>query len=253
MVKVRQDLTGMVFGRLTVLGQTEDYIKPNGKHEARWLCQCSCGNKELIAVLGYHLTRGTTKSCGCLQHEAQIQNGFKTKNLIPNTKKYNDYDLFGEYGIGLTNNTNKEFYFDLEDYNKIKLHTWLEDANGYIVDADTKELMHRLVMDCPNNFTVDHIRHKKYDNRKSNLRVTTQSQNNMNRIIQSNNTSGTTGVSFHKASGMWIGYIKFNGKQIRKYAKTKEDAIKLREQLEEQYFGEYSYKNSMEGNDDRQN
>lgn len=252
MVKIKEDLTDKKFDRLTVIKQAEDYIRPNGKHEAMWWCQCNCGNPNLVKVIGYQLTHGHTRSCGCLKREVQIQNGLKTKNLIPNTKKYNDYDLSGKYGIGWTSNTNKEFYFDLEDYNKIKLHTWLEDANGYIVDADTKEFIHRLIMDCPDNLTVDHICHKKYDNRKSKLRIATQSQNNMNRVVQSNNTSGITGVSFHKGSGMWFGYVKYHGKQIRKYAKTKERAIELRKQLEEKYFGEYSYENSinMEGKDD---
>lgn len=34
-------------------------------------------------------------------------------------KRYNRYDLTGEYGIGYTNQ-GVEFYFDLEDYDKIK-------------------------------------------------------------------------------------------------------------------------------------
>ena len=42
MVKVREDLTGKIFGRLTVLEQAEDYIRPDGRHEAQWLCECNC-------------------------------------------------------------------------------------------------------------------------------------------------------------------------------------------------------------------
>ena len=34
-------------------------------------------------------------------------------------KKYNTYDLSGEYGIGYTSK-GEEFYFDLDDYDKIK-------------------------------------------------------------------------------------------------------------------------------------
>lgn len=30
MVKVKEDLTGKIFGRLTVLGQADDYVQPNG-------------------------------------------------------------------------------------------------------------------------------------------------------------------------------------------------------------------------------
>ena len=256
MVNVKKDMTGWIMSehgvpdsRLTVIEQADDYIKPNGKHEARWLCQCSCGNKDLVKAIGYQLTRGHIKSCGCLQHEVQIQSGLKTNNLIYNTKKYNDYDLSGDYGIGYTSNGEK-FYFDLEDYDKIKNYCWHINENNYVVSDNI--YLHILIMETKTGEYIDHISHKKYDNRKSNLRIVTSSQNSMNRELQSNNTSGITGVSFHKGSCMWFGYIKYNKKQIRKYAKTKEIAIELRKQLEEKYFGEYSYESSinMEGKDD---
>ena len=48
MVKVKKDLTGMVFGRLTVLEQVEDYISPQGVHRAMWLCQCECGKTTIV-------------------------------------------------------------------------------------------------------------------------------------------------------------------------------------------------------------
>lgn len=86
MVKIKEDLTDKKFDRLTVIKQAEDYIRPNGKHEAMWWCQCNCGNPNLVKVIGYQLTHGHTRSCGCLKREVQIQNGLKTKNLIPNTK-----------------------------------------------------------------------------------------------------------------------------------------------------------------------
>lgn len=248
MVKVKEDLTGWIMSehgapdsRLTVIEQTDDYIKPNGKHEARWLCQCSCGSKP-TKVTQTKLKNGKTLSCGCLRHEAQVQSGFKTKNLILNTKKYNDYDLSGDYGIGYTSKGEK-FYFDLEDYDKIKNYCWYINENNYVVSDNI--YLHTLIMETKAGEYVDHISHKKYDNRKSKLRIVTPSQSSMNRGLQSNNTSGITGVSFHKGSGMWFGYVKYNGKQIRKYAKTKERAIELRKQLEEKYFGEYSYENSI--------
>ena len=34
MIKVREDLIGKVFGRLTVIEQAEDYIYPNGKRRS---------------------------------------------------------------------------------------------------------------------------------------------------------------------------------------------------------------------------
>ena len=44
--------------------------------------------------------------------------------------KYNKYDLLGSFGVGWTTNTNKEFWFDLEDYDKIKDYCWAENNNG---------------------------------------------------------------------------------------------------------------------------
>ena len=39
MVKPRKDLTGMMFGRWTVIEQADDYINPAGRHYAKWLCE----------------------------------------------------------------------------------------------------------------------------------------------------------------------------------------------------------------------
>lgn len=36
MVKVRKDLTGMIFGRWKVLKQAEDHIRQDGRHESAW-------------------------------------------------------------------------------------------------------------------------------------------------------------------------------------------------------------------------
>ena len=74
MVRPKKDLTGMVFGRLTVDRQTEDYIFPSGAREAQWLCWCSCGNAEPVLATGKGLKSGDKKSCGCLIHE--IKNNF---------------------------------------------------------------------------------------------------------------------------------------------------------------------------------
>ena len=55
-------------------------------------------------------------------------------------RKYNRYDLESqEYGIGWTSNTNEEFWFDKEDYDKIKNYCWNYHKNkhgGYIEAND---------------------------------------------------------------------------------------------------------------------
>lgn len=53
-----KDLTGLTFGRLTVLGPAG-----NSCGKAVWRCRCSCGRE--VAVRGDHLRSGHTTSCGC--------------------------------------------------------------------------------------------------------------------------------------------------------------------------------------------
>lgn len=233
------DLTGKKFRRLTVIKRVEDHIMPSGEKRSRWLCRCDCGNE--ITIMGKNLTKKNgTKSCGCYVKE----------NMSKVKKRYNTYDLTGEYGIGYTSN-NEEFYFDLEDYDKIKDYCWHVHKSGYIVSSDNNRhqtiKMHRLILDCCDKLTPDHIHGKdsRNDNRKSNLRIVTHSQNMMNRKLN-NNTSGVTGVSWDKNINKWVAYI--NKDKQRRYLgcfSVFEDAVKARKKAEEKYHGEYSYDNSM--------
>jgi len=58
--KNTHDLTGQVFGRLTVLAPTEK----RSNSFVVWRCQCECGN--ITEVSASNLRNGNTKSCGCL-------------------------------------------------------------------------------------------------------------------------------------------------------------------------------------------
>ena len=238
------DLTGQTFGRLKVLKRAEDYISPSGNRAVQWLCQCNCDNKSIVTVIGSNLKRKTTQSCGCLNKEI-VSNNSKTKN-----KKHNQYNLLEDYGIGY-DSKNREFYFDLEDYDKIKEYYWYVDINnGYVSTLinGVKTGMHRLIMDCPNNMEVDHRygRNTRNDNRKYNLRICTIQENGMNAGLQSNNTSGCTGVVWNKRVNKWMANIRYNGKRIHLgYFVDYDDAVKARKKAEERYFGEWSYDNSQ--------
>ena len=237
------DLTGQKFEKLTVLKRDEDHIKPNGQHAVKWLCKCDCGNK--VSVLGSSLRKGQTRSCGCLRMENVEKFGVKNK-------KYNTYDLTGEYGIGYTSK-GEEFYFDLEDYDLIKYYCWHIDSQGYVItreEMNNKKVirMHRLVTNCPDKLDVDHKHGKetRNDNRKFNLRIVTTSQNMMNRGLSTRNKTGMVGVSWTTTFNKWLANIMLNGKNIHLgYFDKFEDAVKARKNAEEKYFGEYSYDNSQ--------
>ena len=230
------DLTGKRFGRLTVQKRVE-----NRGTSPQWLCNCDCGNTKV--VLGSLLRNGHTKSCGCLHNERIVK-----YNKIEK-KKYNTYDLSQLYGIGWTTNTNQKFYFDLEDYEKIENYTWLEDKAGYIYSTNGI-FLHRLILGLIDkdwkSIQVDHIYHKKFDNRKENLRIVDCSKNSQNRSLMSNNKTGVTGVCWDKKSKKWKVAIMLNyQKNILGFYSDFDEAVKVRKEAEEKYFGKYSYDNSM--------
>lgn len=97
------DLTGQVFGRLTVLG-------PIGKDKHRkilWLCRCSCGKVRDQPLAASTMRSGNTTSCGCLWRESQktrpVTHGMsgtpehrtwmlmRQRCLNPNNPNYDDY------------------------------------------------------------------------------------------------------------------------------------------------------------------
>lgn len=234
------NLTGEKFDKLTVIKRVDDLVLPSGKRVVAWFCLCDCGNE--IVARGDYLRDGITRHCGC----DRKGNGYGKPN------KLNKYIIYDDYIIGITTNTNKEFYIDLNDYNDIKKYSWYENKDGYLLSRINNKIvrMHRLIMNINNsNVIIDHINHNTLDNRKSNLRIVNYSQNNMNKSIQKNNTSGVVGVSLDKEVGKWRAYIKVNNKQKELgHFDNFEDARHARLLAENKYFGKYSYKNSVERN-----
>lgn len=235
------NLIGQRFGRLVILERAEDEIdKKSGKHKTRWLCQCDCGNQKIIR--GASLTCGRVRSCGCLLKEASKKLGQKNKGKCYHTNTY-DLDSY-EYGIGYTNK-NEPFYFDKEDYPLIKDISWNISKNGYVVGHyEGKDIrMSRLIMNVLDNpdVVVDHIIPKtKNDNRKKNLRITTQANNARNRRICNNNTSGVTGV-YKVNDNKYYACIAIKGKQKRLgFFNNISDAEKARREAELDQYGEYA-------------
>ena len=109
--------------------------------------------------------------------------------------------------------------FDDEDFELVNAYHWHVDNAGYartnIWSGGRKSAaprMHRLILgDVDSKLHIDHINGNKLDNRKSNLRICTASENARNRGKQRNNTSGYKGVCYDKARQKWKAEIKANG------------------------------------------
>ena len=222
-------LIGKIFGELTVL-ELDGYDKRN---QLMWKCRCSCG--ETVLVSSHYLISGKKDNCGCRTKEKQREA----------RKKYNKYDLTGEFGIGYTNK-GEEFYFDLEDYELIKDYCWSYHY-GYLVARGEKRgesiRQHRLIMGLKkgDNLFIDHINHNTHDNRKSNLRLCTNQENCMNQNTSKRNTSGKSGISWRKDNNKWRVRIYKNYKcyTIGQFD-TYEEAYKARIEAEDKYFGGFA-------------
>ncbi len=105
--------------------------------------------------------------------------------------------------------------------------------------------MQRVIINAPDKLLVDHINGDPLDNRKSNLRLATKSQNMRNRKKAHNNKSGYKGVWFDYKRDKWVAYIKINGssKTLGRFI-NKEEAAARYDEESRKLFGEYARPNN---------
>lgn len=99
---VFNDMTGLRFGRLTVLERAPN--KTTGaKPKVMWRCQCDCGNETVVT--GYALKGGTTVSCGCKKrkhghsHKERLYETWKNMRRRCNDPTNKRYEQYGGRGI----------------------------------------------------------------------------------------------------------------------------------------------------------
>lgn len=166
---------------------------------------------------------------------------FRKANLISGNKYINKGDYMEVYDQKL-----RMFLIDVEDYDKVKKYIWYVDPNGYVVSSRGNNgramKIHRLIMDVLDkpNIEIDHIHHNLRDNRKSELRTASRSENCINRQLEHLNNSGTIGVYQH-SNGAWCAQINYDKKHIYLgYYNTYEDAVAARKAAEKLYHKGFS-------------
>lgn len=112
------------------------------------------------------------------------------------------------------------FIVDDADFNFLSSFSWrvARMKNGQVYAMTSRKtngkkkslLMHRMILNAPQDMLVDHIDGNAQNNRRSNLRLATRSQNKMNSFY-ARGISKYRGVSFHKGAGKWYAAIRKQG------------------------------------------
>lgn len=106
-----------------------------------------------------------------------------------------------------------KFKWYLDNYGYVRRHIWTKEHNTksrYI----HHEVIGTKVGDENIQWVADHINRNKLDNRKSNLRMCSSSQNGFNRTKSYNKSSKMMGVSWHKQQQKWESTITKSGKKL---------------------------------------
>ena len=223
-------------------GNTVDYIKQNPKHIVTQVTEngkiyyvCSvCGRKSFRKTISYG-------KIYCDKHYKQLKKYGHPIDDNPRTiYDKNEYHIDGQttYIDLYDKNCNKiaQTMIDTGDLAKVRYTKWKLSASGYVMNTPkfkgSNIHMSRVILDTDQ--FVDHINHNILDNRKSNLRIVTKSQNQMN--------ADHKGV-FKEKNNKFFAHIKVNQKGINLGEYTdEEEALFARWYAEKILFGQYRYK-----------
>jgi hypothetical protein len=131
---------------------------------------------------------------------------------------------------------------DTEDLCKVRNYAWYLN-HGYVrakIDGKYKDIQ-RVIMDYPVGLVVDHRDHNKLDNRKINLRICTNGQNQINQLNVRGGNTGVKGVHFCKNTNRFMVTIGSKGHKYLGSFETLEEATAVREAAEDKYHGEFKY------------
>ena len=131
---------------------------------------------------------------------------------------------------------------------------WSCSTFGYAIRHKDKGMcwMHRVILErmlkrpLQAGELCDHINGQPLDNRRSNLRLASCTENVRNSRTGKNNASGYKGVHFHKGGRRWRAQITVNRKVISLgYFKTPEAAAQAYNEAAIAHYGEFAKLNEV--------
>lgn len=142
---------------------------------------------------------------------------------------------------------NKWALIDTEDLYKIKEFKWCSSHAYALTGVYWKKIyMHRIIINPFMDEQVDHINGDGLDNRKENLRVCTNTQNQYNSKKRKNTSSKYKGVSFYKLSKKWNAKLQYNKKSLNLgYFNSEIEAAKAYNNASLKYHREFANINKL--------
>lgn len=178
---------GDVYGDIFIVKEVEMSLLPCGQKQRTFLCECSiCGAQGLVRLSNLRNNKNT-----CLKFKQKV------------TEENGIYTIYTHSG---------RYIFDKRGYDMIKGMRVYKGAGGegyassWINGVAT--LLHRYIMNAPDNLIVDHKNRNTHDNRFCNLRFATKQQNCQNQKKMDGTTSKYKGVCFVR--GKYHSKIKDN-------------------------------------------
>lgn len=156
--------------------------------------------------------------------------------------KGNTYEVDGYIVTGTDSRGNK-FKFSIEDFDRVKEHTWIKRTdNRYFITAGKGKhvFLHRFILNARKGEIVDHKDMDEANNTRNNLRIVNRAINSLNSKLFKNNTSGARGVYQNRHGKPWRAELTIMAKRLLlgKFD-TIEEAIEARKAAEIRYYGEY--------------
>lgn len=165
-----------------------------------------------------------------------------TRNIRRRSQCVNNFIVKDNYTVMLVNSKKygtKEVLIDTEKIEEVSRIFWhvarMYDGYFAVVGWDKqlqKEVsLHRYLMNYPDNIIIDHINRNPLDNRITNLRYATRSENSLNSTVQKNSFTGYKGIRLRE-NGKYQARITFNKRTMSLgHYNTLEEAIKARKEF----------------------
>lgn len=141
---------------------------------------------------------------------------------------------------------------DDDDFERVSQHRWYyscgRKGNRYFAASAGKILLHRFIMNAQVGTQVDHLNGNKLDNRKKNLRICSNAQNNRNKKKKhrENNYSEFKGVTWNKKAKKFQVGIRANGTQLHLGLTNFEIvAARVYDHWAKKFHGEYARLNNV--------